>query len=348
MFIVSPTRGGYRGDVVNSGFRQGRQDAYRDYIDNFNFALKADAANNAENQLNVERTARNYALQNGMRQGARDEAFNFVNDSTKIDNALTDNQISFVKNAELRNPETTAQLGQSQATQVRATQNANENAAAYKANQAQTLVEQQPLEASAREASLNNAQTQSEFSRMKGSMGMDATRFLLEYGSEKGYEPYIDRMVQNRAEQLVQEARARGEVLDPTEAERLVRDDHEFIRNSYSDYQSAVAQARNQHNLSKGYTTDADGHIVSTKQATSRERKPQQKAYKMGESFEQFVQNTPGERVNKNILVSGNTVYMANGQMITYPAGTDMRKKVQELAAYDTIDNVENIDDTEE
>ena len=31
MFIVSPTKGGYRGDVVNSGFRQGRQDAYRDY-----------------------------------------------------------------------------------------------------------------------------------------------------------------------------------------------------------------------------------------------------------------------------------------------------------------------------
>ena len=101
MFIVSPTKGGYRGDVVNSGFRQGRQDAYRDYIDNFNFALKADAANNAENQKQVERIANNYALQNQMRQGARNEALNFVNDSAKIDDALTAADISFVKNAEL-------------------------------------------------------------------------------------------------------------------------------------------------------------------------------------------------------------------------------------------------------
>lgn len=81
MFIVNPNKGGYQGDVVNSGFRRGRQDAYRDYIDNFNFALKADAANNAENQANVERTAKNYGLENQMRQGARTEAINFVTDA---------------------------------------------------------------------------------------------------------------------------------------------------------------------------------------------------------------------------------------------------------------------------
>lgn len=132
MFIVSPTRGGYRGDVVNSGFRQGRRDAYRDYIDNFNFATEADAANSALNQLDVERVAKNYGLQNEMAQGARKEALSFVGDSAKVDNAVRDANITFAQNARLNSK--ADELGQSNANIVFANTAAAENKAGYDAN----------------------------------------------------------------------------------------------------------------------------------------------------------------------------------------------------------------------
>lgn len=356
MFIISPTRGGYRGDVVNSGFRQGRQDAYRDYIDNYNFALRADAATNAENQMNVQRAANNYALQNQMRQGARNEAYNFITDSGKIDDALTATDINFVKNADLRNPETIQQLGESQATQVKATQNANENTAAYKANKAQSYVEQQPLEAKERETKLESGITTNQFSKQKGSLGMESTDWLSTYGGEKGYEPYIDKLVDARTTELVEEARQRGEVLDPVAVKQQLASDPEFIKQGYSEYQQVLSQAQNQHNLSSGYYTDQNGDPVNPRygsrsrtstdtSSTSAEKlgKPQQKAYKMGESFEAFKNATPHQYVSANTIRSGNTLYFANGQMITFPEGTDMEKVVKQYANYDMMNNVEPV-----
>ena len=356
MFIISPTRGGYRGDVVNSGFRQGRQDAYRDYIDNYNFALRADAATNAENQMNVQRAANNYALQNQMRSGARNEAYNFITDSGKIDDALTATDINFVKNADLRNPETIQQLGESQATQVRATQNANENTAAYKANKAQSYVEQQPLEAKERETKLESGITTNQFSKQKGSLGMESTDWLSTYGGEKGYEPYIDKLVDARTTELVEEARQRGEVLDPVAVKQQLASDPEFIKQGYSEYQQVLSQAQNQHNLSSGYYTDQNGNPVNPRygsrsrpstdtSSTSAEKlgKPQQKAYKMGESFEAFKNATPHQYVSANTIRSGNTLYFANGQMITFPEGTDMEKVVKQYANYDMMNNVEPV-----
>lgn len=356
MFIISPTRGGYRGDVVNSGFRQGRQDAYRDYIDNYNFALRADAATNAENQMNVQRAANNYALQNQMRSGARNEAYNFITDSGKIDDALTATDINFVKNADLRNPETIQQLGESQATQVRATQNANENTAAYKANKAQSYVEQQPLEAKERETKLEQGITANQFSKQKGSLGMESTDWLSTYGGEKGYELYIDKLVDVRTTELVEEARQRGEVLDPVAVKQQLASDPDFIKQGYSEYQQVLSQAQNQHNLSSGYYTDQNGDPVNPRygsrsrtstdtSSTSAEKlgKPQQKAYKMGESFEAFKNATPHQYVSANTIRSGNTLYFANGQMITFPEGTDMEKVVKQYANYDMMNNVEPV-----
>lgn len=356
MFIISPTRGGYRGDVVNSGFRQGRQDAYRDYIDNYNFALRADAATNAENQMNVQRAANNYALQNQMRSGARNEAYNFITDSGKIDDALTATDINFVKNADLRNPETIQQLGESQATQVRATQNANENTAAYKANKAQSYVEQQPLEVKERETKLESGITANQFSKQKGSLGMESTDWLSTYGGEKGYEPYIDKLVDARTTELVEEARQRGEVLDPVAVKQQLASDPDFIKQGYSEYQQVLSQAQNQHNLSSGYYTDQNGNPVNPRygsrsrtstdtSSTSAEKlgKPQQKAYKIGESFEAFKNATPHQYVSANTIRSGNTLYFANGQMITFPEGTDMEKVVKQYANYDMMNNVEPV-----
>lgn len=354
MFIVSPTKGGYRGDVVNSGFRQGRQDAYRDYIDNYNFALKADAATNAENQMNVQRAANNYALQNKMREGARNEAYNFITDSGKIDDALTATDINFVKNADLRNPETIQQLGESQATQVKATQNANENTAAYKANKAQSYVEQQPLEAKERETKLESGITANQFSKQKGSLGMESTDWLSTYGGEKGYEPYIDKLVDTRTTELVEEARQRGEVLDPVAVKQQLASDPEFIKNGYAEYQQVLSQAQNQHNLSGGYYTDQNGNPVNPRygsrsrtstssNSTAKTGKPQLKSYKMGESFEAFKNATPHEYVSANAIRSGSTIYFANGQMITFPDDVDMKEKMAEYADYDMISNQEKV-----
>ena len=85
---------GYTGDV-NTAFRQGRQDAFRDYIENFNFARQADAANNADNQANVQRIADNYARQLQMNANGRNEVLDFVNKSDKIDGAVQTADINF-------------------------------------------------------------------------------------------------------------------------------------------------------------------------------------------------------------------------------------------------------------
>lgn len=159
MFIVNPNKGGYQGDVVNSGFRRGRQDAYRDYIDNFNFALKTDAANNAENQADVERTAKNYGLENQMRQGARTEAINFVTDASKLDNAVVGGEINFHKNNELWDQ--AKELGKAQGQEFIATQSANTNKAINTNTEQSYLADNQDLvqgkiDAQYREPGINN------------------------------------------------------------------------------------------------------------------------------------------------------------------------------------------------
>lgn len=356
MFIVSPTKGGYRGDVVNSGFRQGRQDAYRDYIDNYNFALKADAATNAENQMNVQRAANNYALQNKMREGARNEAYNFITDSGKIDDALTATDINFVKNADLRNPETIQQLGESQATQVKSTQNANENTAAYKANKAQSYVEQQPLEADARKAKLEENMTDSQRGNVQNLTGMDADRWLSTNGGELGYENFISNAIDDRVNAMVEEARQRGEVVDPVELKQQLDSDPEVVKEAYQEYLRQLSQARSQHAVSRGSMVDNEGNVenyrssrsggrtaTGTKSTTTKASNPQIKSYKMGESFEAFKNATPHEYISANAIRSGNTIYLANGQMITFPPDTDMNEVVKQYAKDGMINNAEKV-----
>lgn len=183
MFIVNPNKGGYQGDVVNSGFRRGRQDAYRDYIDNFNFALKADAANNAENQANVERTAKNYGLENQMRQGARNEAINFVTDASKLDNAVVGGEINFHKNNELWDQ--AEQLGKAQGQEFIANQSAATNKA-INANTEQSYLANNPdlIEKSTRDkleaqGFTNQArQAQTEHSQAQTAYSQEATKGL--------------------------------------------------------------------------------------------------------------------------------------------------------------------------
>ena len=63
----------------------------------------------------------------------------------------------------------------------------------------------------------------------------------------------------------------------------------------------------------------------------------------MGESFEAFKNATPHEYVSANAIRSGNTIYFANGQMITFPDDVDMKEKMAEYADYDMISNQEKV-----
>lgn len=189
MFIVDPAKGGYQGDVVNTSFRKGRQDAYRDYVDNYNFAVTADAANNAENQKNVERTANNYDFQNKMRQGARAEAINFVTDNSKLDDAIVGNEINRHKNDYVwpKAPE----LGESQGIQFVAKQVGDEGKARGDAavakdygNNPRDFIDDN--HAKAQSQALNNAATEAKTDATNASTGLtNAQRVGQELDCEK-------------------------------------------------------------------------------------------------------------------------------------------------------------------
>lgn len=101
MFIVNPNKGGYQGDVVNTGFRKGRQDAFRDYTDNFMQAVNADKANEDLNQQQINNSFTNYinglkATEAAKATALRDQAFrvNFANGQMQVAgmNSLTPEQ----------------------------------------------------------------------------------------------------------------------------------------------------------------------------------------------------------------------------------------------------------------
>lgn len=94
MFIVPISRGGYTGNV-NLSFRKGREDAFKDPINAFNFALASDVANNRENQQNITRLANNQGLQFDVTQKARQDALNFAKASYDIPTAVSNAEINF-------------------------------------------------------------------------------------------------------------------------------------------------------------------------------------------------------------------------------------------------------------
>lgn len=136
MFIRSPNARagtGFTGDV-NTAFRQGRSDASRDYIDNFNVALNADANNYRFNQQIVNDTANNFDQQLGMGQAARKDTLDFVDKSSQLATDMTKADINFAKQGALQAQ--VPALGSSQANEVVFTQQGNEAKAQSTASEA--------------------------------------------------------------------------------------------------------------------------------------------------------------------------------------------------------------------
>lgn len=335
MFIISPTKGGYRGDVVNSGFRQGRQDAYRDYVDNFNFAVKADAANNAENQLNVQRVANNYGLQNKMRQDARNEAINFVTDASKLDNAVVGNEINFAKNNALW-PKAQA-IGESQAGEVIATQAGNENKAInFNTEQSyltenpnlikdntQAKYQQQGLQNQATQQNIANAKTNQQSTQLNNTalqFTVDDMKKAREEGEhwtnmsddDLGKAVLVDYIAQQRANG---DTRSDADIATELKA----NPNYGTILNDYR--QSKIDNANQRFNQSLENMPTKYGRRNSSSSNKATEQSVTFKAIKQGEDFDPiaYLKSVDGTPILND---DGNPVAKIAGNIVHTPSGS--------------------------
>lgn len=163
MFIKAPNANAGTGYVkdVNSAFRQGRQDAFRDYVDNFNFALQADARNNAENENQVKRAFDNYKFNLDFDQNTRKAMSNTVTESQK----LADDVFNFnVDSYRLDNLYPKVEdLGKSKSAQDTATQLGAENTAVYKAKDAENKIQNADAEGKANGAKYDATIAQQQY-----------------------------------------------------------------------------------------------------------------------------------------------------------------------------------------
>lgn len=253
MFIKSVSSGGgYRGDV-NSAFRQGRQDAFRDYVSNFNFATAADAANNAENQRNVQRLADNYQRELAMGQMARTDAINFANDSARASDARTNADITFAKNNAL-SPQAGA-LGASQARATVANTANEENTAVYNAQNSADKLANAPVEFAARTtgneaqvAKNNTAITQADLVSKAQATNQDIATHFSDRGIADFNKAYLDDRV---SKYLAQNPGA-----DRTAVTQQFLKDPSFLQQRQAEYGRVGTVMRNQ---SQAYQNQLNG-----------------------------------------------------------------------------------------
>lgn len=245
MFIKAPNAKagtGYTGDV-NTAFRQGRQDAFRDYIDNFNFALAADTRNNAENQRQVERAAKNYGLNLQFDNATRENMIDTVSDGQKLANTVYDFDVNASRLDSLY-PQRQA-LGQSQAAQAVNTQMQAETDSAYNAGKSNIRFDNLPREGQGYKATVDNAATQAEMNQR--SLAETQTMADLVNKSPEDWQ-------RSFAADVVRDYRLRNPGFTGTDADimdELRRSgNYDAAFNSYQ--QEAYRQARNKVNAASG------------------------------------------------------------------------------------------------
>lgn len=265
MFIKAPNAKagtGYTGDV-NTAFRQGRQDAFRDYIDNFNFALAADTRNNAENQRQVERAARNYGLNLQFDNATRENMIDTVSDSQKLANTVYDFDVNASRLDSLY-PQRQA-LGQSQAAQAVNTQMQAETDSAYNAGKSNIKFDNLTREGQGYKAQIDNAATREEMGQ-RGLAETQSMNDLVRRSPEDWQRSF--------AEDVVRDYRLRNPDFTGTDVDimdELRRSgNYDAAFNSYQ--QEAYRQARNKVNaatgkvesvVAPGETTTKSGRITT-------------------------------------------------------------------------------------
>ena len=138
-------------------------------------------------------------------------------------------------------------------------------------------------------------------------------------------------------------------MLDPNEVKQQLASDPQFIRDGYAEYQKVLSQAQNQHNLSDGYSQTkmvtqlmhVMAHVVEQVQKQPVVQVDHNKRLTKWAKASSLSKRPRHMNMFLKMHCSGNTIYFANGQMITFPEGTNMEEKVKEYANYDMISNVE-------
>lgn len=259
---------GFTGDV-NTSFRQGRQDAYRDYIDNFKFALSADVANNAENQRNVQRVATNYGLGLGMDQAARNAAINFLDGSRKIDNAQVDFLTDVARNDHLKQGDVVAERGLAKATTAtlgdqNAAVTAQTNLSNANFTNGQLDVTQQ-TQANNNQAGL----TRSETGVVTAGTEQVGATAQSEYA--KGFENFSDdvarKMYVERYRKLFPDSSVTDEYIlaeydkDPIQSKRDAYDDYMAVQRATKEAAAGYSLGTNSDNRAINFTQDNKGNV---------------------------------------------------------------------------------------
>lgn len=321
MFIVSPNKGGYRHDV-NTAFRQGRADAFQDYIANFDVARKADAVNNAENQRQVERIAGNYAKELGMGVNARKDILDFYKKNDAINNAMLDNQINASRVANLA-PQADA-LGQSQAVEFTNKQLTGEVNSTYNANQANHNLGQQEVKQKADAINNQTDVTNAETNAVKadiGKMYTNAQSDLVTF-QQNGMEEISKRFVERYVAQARQKAQENGQTFDEERYINELKNSQAFqdgVKNAYDtrlgELRQKVTDLGSQLGQQQGTKTQAKQQekelvLPTFNSATDENREAMQALFKETYATGQGKRFTNG---TKNFVFNGSQLLVSDG-----------------------------------
>ncbi len=182
-----------------------------------------------------------------MRSGARNEACQLHHVDMVRSTTHLQQRYNF-ENADLRNSETIQQLGESQLRKLKQRKNANENAAAYKANKAQSWCRANNRWKRKSETKLESVLLLTSLANRLTWYGVYWLVIYLRW-RESVMSWHTLTALSTQEQWTLEEARQRGEVLDPV-AEQQLASDPEFIKNGYVEYQQVLswsgARKRNQ------------------------------------------------------------------------------------------------------
>lgn len=321
MFIVPTTQGGYRGNV-NLAFRKGRDDAFQDYLRNFNFAVQSDAYNNAENQENIQRLADNQKLQFDVTNQTRQDALNFLKYSQEIPNEAYNAQVNFAKLNALQ-PQTNA-IGQSMASTDIANLGTAENTAKYNnANSENTLNNKDNI------LGVVNKQVDlaGEIVGIQGKLaeltekGIEIKNQLLQINTPGAFNEAKLEVVKRELARQEALAKQYGAPFDPVATEAQLTNDPRIAEQAQKLVTAKKDQLTNQLNI---INTTVNGYTKATQAKTPKEpiiKLPAEKEIKLDESIQSFESRlkTNGRKLaGINAYITNSGVYTIEGDRVRF------------------------------
>lgn len=244
MFLKAPNANAGTGFSIDVGknFRQGRQDAYRDQIDNFKFALEADRLNNVENQTEVERIAKNYGLNIKFDDDTRKNAINMMKDSQTMANERFNFDVTAAKLNNLY-PKA-ADIGLSQANAFTAKTVEDEAQSAAKADMAQYKQANTGLQNDADVAKLKAELGGSRLTEAQNENKLQIAKLDKDIASWEALD--ADAQELEALNYAVASLKAKGQTITPAEYKKYLEDNGQYGRflsdYSWQRYGSKVSQ----------------------------------------------------------------------------------------------------------